>query len=167
MRRRELMLLLGGAGVARAAEGDAGDRVPQRRLVRPVCSVCGRGSRRAERKRLCRGAKFGDRIRWAEGHYDRLPALAADLVGHTVNAILAGGDEPTLTAKSATSTIPIVFVSGDDPVDTRLVASFARPGGNLTGVSFLGVELLSDLISQAGVIALLVNPNNFNDTSLT
>jgi putative ABC transport system substrate-binding protein len=105
--------------------------------------------------------------RFAEGRYDMLPALAADLVGRKVNLILAAGDGPALAAKNATSTIPIIFSSGIDPVRAGLVASFARPGGNLTGVSGMNIELLpkriellSELVPQAGVIALLVNPNN-------
>jgi putative ABC transport system substrate-binding protein len=103
--------------------------------------------------------------RWAEGHYDRLPALAADLVGRKVDVIAAlGGTSPALAAKSATSTIPIVFSVGD-PVERGLVASLARPGGNLTGVSSLDltpkrVEMLSELVPRATLIAVLVNPNN-------
>jgi hypothetical protein len=103
--------------------------------------------------------------RWAEGHYDRLPALAADLVGRKVNLIVAPVLSSALAAKSATSIIPIVFVS-DYPVEYGLVASLARPGGNLTGVSvFSGellskrLELISELVPQSRVIALLVNPN--------
>ena len=105
--------------------------------------------------------------RWADGSYDRLPALAADLVGRKVDVIAASG-APTsaLAAKSATSTIPIVFITAD-PVGEGLVASLARPGGNLTGVSALTIdlmpklfELLSEMVPHAGVIALLVNPNN-------
>ena len=108
--------------------------------------------------------------RWAEGHYDRLPALAAELVGRKVDVIVSAGGSPTaLAAKSATSTIPIVFRSGAEAVELGLVASLARPGGNLTGVSMLvdeltpkRLELLSELVPQARVIALLVNPNNTN-----
>jgi putative tryptophan/tyrosine transport system substrate-binding protein len=106
--------------------------------------------------------------RWAEGHYDRLPALAADLVGRKVDLIMASTPPSALAAKSATSTIPIVFRHGGDPVKDGLVTNLARPGGNLTGVSQLGdegltakrLELLSELVPLAGVIALLVNPNN-------
>jgi putative ABC transport system substrate-binding protein len=106
--------------------------------------------------------------RWAEGRYDRLPALAADLVARKVDVIAtSGGNVSARAAKSATSTIPIVFATGADPVAADLVGSLARPGSNLTGVSFLTteltakrLELLSELVPQAGVIALLVNPNN-------
>ena len=106
--------------------------------------------------------------RWAEGQYDRLPALAADLVSRKVDLIAAGGgDLAARAAKTATSTIPIVCTIGDDPVVTGLVASLARPGGNLTGVSFLTVELhakrlelISEVVPQGRVIDLMVNPNS-------
>ena len=105
--------------------------------------------------------------RWAEGNYARLPALATDLVRRKVDVIATGGGPPAaLAAKDATSTIPIVFVVGTDPVELGLVASLARPGGNLTGASMLmtalnpkRLELLSELVPQARKIALLVNPN--------
>ena len=105
--------------------------------------------------------------RWAEGRYDRVPALAADLVARKVDVIAAiGGTPPALAAKTATATIPIVFGTGD-PIESGLIASLAQPGGNLTGISALGIELtpkllelLSELVPQAKVIALLVNPNN-------
>ena len=105
--------------------------------------------------------------RWAEGMIDRLPALAADLVGRRVDVIAAFGPPAARAAKNATSTIPIAFTIGADPVAEGLIANLARPGGNLTGVSILAVgltpkrlELLSELVPQAKVIALLVNPNN-------
>ena len=104
--------------------------------------------------------------RWAEGKYDRLPALAADLVGRKVDLIVANNPPPALAAKSATSTIPIVFRGGTDPVADGLVASLARPGGNLTGVSIADdltakrLELLTELVPRARMLALLVNPNH-------
>jgi len=105
--------------------------------------------------------------RWAEGRYDRLPGLAAELVARKVDVIAAlGGTPPALAAKNATATIPIVFGAGD-PVGLGLVASLARPGGNLTGTSGLElelapklVELLSELVPRARVIALLVTSKN-------
>jgi len=115
------------------------------------------------------GRNVAIEYRWAEGHYDRLHALAADLVARKVDVIATGGGAPSaLAAKGATSTIPITFV-GADPVGDGLVASLARPGGNLTGISLLavelmpkGLELLSELVPQARAIVLLANPNNSN-----
>jgi putative tryptophan/tyrosine transport system substrate-binding protein len=106
--------------------------------------------------------------RWAEGRYDRLPAFAADLVDRKVDVIVtSGGFPPALAAKRRTSRTPIVFVVADDPVEAGLVASFSRPGGNLTGSSIMGAELmpkrfelLSELVPKARVVALLLNPNN-------
>src|SRR5215471_6897273 len=113
------------------------------------------------------GQNVAIEYRLAESHYDRLPALAADLVGRKVDVILTiGGELPARAAKGATSTIPIVSIFGADPVDAGLVASLARPGGNLTGFTLLGteltakrLELLSELVPQAGVVALLVDPD--------
>ena len=105
--------------------------------------------------------------RWAEGRYDRLPALAADLVGHKVDMIATGSVAGMQAAKSATSTIPVVFFGGGDLVAAGLIDSLARPGGNLTGFTTMSLELnpkrlelLSELVPQAKVIALLVNPKN-------
>jgi len=87
--------------------------------------------------------------RWMEGRSDRLPALVADLVGRNVDVIVAGGPLPALALKSASSTIPIVFNVGMDPVGAGLVASFAHPGGNLTGVSIMSRELMTSVTSSS------------------
>ena len=104
--------------------------------------------------------------RWAEGRFERLPALAAELVQRPVDAIMAAqGAVSALAAKRATSTVPIVFVTADDPVAAGLVASLSRPGGNLTGVSRFGtmlgaknLELIHQVVPAASQVALLINP---------
>ena len=113
------------------------------------------------------GQNVAIEYRWAEGHYERLPALARDLVDRQVDVIVAFGPPAAHAAPSATAAIPIVFAVGTDPVADGLVASLARPGGNLTGISILAVELvpkrlelLTELVPQAKVVALLVNPTN-------
>lgn len=105
--------------------------------------------------------------RWAEGQYDRLPGLAAELVRMPVTVLAATGITAALAAKAATKTIPLVFHTGGDPVQAGLVASLNKPGGNVTGVVSLNkvvvpkqLELLHELVPRAGVITFLVNPNN-------
>jgi len=111
------------------------------------------------------GQNMAIEYRYAEGHDDRPSALAADLVGRKVDVIVAAGGPASRAAKEASQTIPIVFTIGGDPVATGLVASLSRPGGNVTGVTWLAVELMSkrlelmsELVPQARAIALLVNP---------
>ena len=171
MSRRELMLLLGGlmtaARALRAQQampviGFLSSRSPGEAAT--VVAAFHQGLAETD---YVEGQNLAIEYRWAEGRYDRLAALAADLIGRKVNLIVATGGTPSaLAAKSATSTIPIVFISSD-PVKYGIVASLSRPGGNLTGFSVLGdellpkrLELLSELVPQARVIALLVNPNN-------
>ena len=113
------------------------------------------------------GQNVAIEFRWAEGQYDRLPALVADLVRHQVTVLAATTAPAALAAKAATTTIPIVFATDSDPVQLGLTASLSRPGGNVTGVTQLNVEvgpkrleLAHELIPAATVIALLVNPTN-------
>ena len=143
MRRRELMLLLvGGLTVARTL------RAQQKAMpvigflnstspgpFAPFVAAFHQGLSEAG---YVDGQNVAIEYRWAEGSYDRLPALAADLVRRKVDLIATSGDPASaLAAKSATSKIPIVFTSGDDPVANELVAGLARPGGNLTGISLM------------------------------
>jgi putative tryptophan/tyrosine transport system substrate-binding protein len=174
MDRRELMLLLGGTMTAARALRAQQKAMPVIGFLGSTSPGVSAPSLAAFRQGLSETGYVERKdvaieYRWAEGNYDRLPALAADLVSRKVDVIVTGTTPATLAAKSATSTIPIVFMIGADPVEVGLVASLARPGGNLTGIAIMvteltpkRLELLSDLVPQAKVIALLVNPNNSN-----
>ena len=114
------------------------------------------------------GQNVAIEYRWAEGQFDRLPDLAADLVRHQVSIIFAGGGvDPSLAAKAATSKIPIVFANGTDPVEAGLVGSLDHPGANVTGITFLlntlgpkELEVLHELVPKAALVAVLINPKS-------
>jgi ABC-type uncharacterized transport system substrate-binding protein len=178
MNRRELLLLLGGAMIAARPLRAQQKAMPVIGFLsatspEPLAPYVTAFHQGLSQTAYVEHKNVAIEYRWAEGHYDRLPELAADLVGRKVDVIVStGGITAALAAKSATSTIPIVFVQGGDPVELGLVASLARPGGNATGFSLLGgelipkrLELLSELVPQASVIALFVNPN-MADTEL-
>ena len=171
MRRRELMLMPGGAMTATSALRAQQKAMPVIgwlgiNVLDPAAPALVAFRQGLSETGYVEGQNVAIEYRWAQSRYDRLPALAADLVDRKVDVIMAISNASALAAKSATSAIPIVF-SGTDPVERGLVASLARPGGNLTGVSVMTtellpkrLELLSELVPQARMIALLVNPNN-------
>jgi putative tryptophan/tyrosine transport system substrate-binding protein len=173
VKRRELLLLLGGAMTAARSLRAQQKAMPvigylSSSAAGPTAPWIAAFHQGLGETGYVEGQNLTIEYRWAEGHYERLPALAADLVGRGVDVIATSGTPPAQAAKTATSTIPIVFSVGD-PVGLGLIASLSRPGGNLTGVSNLAVELnpkrlelVSELVPQARVIALLVNQNNPN-----
>jgi putative tryptophan/tyrosine transport system substrate-binding protein len=172
MRRRDFLTLVGGATAlpiaARAQKSGT-----------PVIGFLGTGSPGALQELLAafhrglgetgyvEGQNIKIEYRFAEGQYNRLPALAAELVQYQVTAIVTtGGSRAALAAKAATNKIPIIFSAGDDPVETGVVSSLNRPSGNVTGATFITsvleakrLELLHELVPNVGVIALLVNPS--------
>ena len=153
---------------ARAAAGDAGDRVSQPQSPDGFTWRL-RGFRQGLKDTgYVEGENVAIEYRWAENQIDRLPELAAELVRRRVAVIAAtGGPAAALAAKAATTTIPIVFIVADDPVRLGLVASLARPGGNLTGINILSaelaakrLELLRELVPAATRVAVLVDPTD-------
>jgi len=174
MRRREFIAGLGTAAALPLA-------AHAQQAKKPIIGYLGTGSPEADADRLrafqqglgetgyVEGKNVAIEYRWMEvGRVDRIPALAADLVRRQVAVIVVmGGPDGTWAAKAATATIPIVFFTGGDPVAFGLVASLARPGGNVTGVTSLGeevgpkrLELMHELLPEASVMALVVNPTN-------
>ena len=175
MRRREFITVLGGAAawplVARAQQKAmpvigwlyGGSPLPPN-TESPAAAAFRKG---LSETGYAEGQNLAIEFRFAEGHFDRLPTLVADLVGRKVSLIIAVAAVSALAAKKATSTIPIVFAGVNDPIGLGLVASLAQPGGNITGFSNISsqltpkrLDLLCELLPHATVIALLVDPNN-------
>ncbi len=174
MRRREFITLLGGAAAAWPLAGRA------QQPAMPVVGLLGATTAQGyaaqvsaflqglEEVGFVEGRDVAIEYRWADGQYDRLPALAADLVRHRVAVIATiGGNASSLAAKAATATIPVVFHGSIDPVEAGFVASLNRPGGNLTGVVTLNIEtgqkrleLIHEVVPAATVMGLLLNPTN-------
>jgi putative ABC transport system substrate-binding protein len=181
MRRREFIRLLGAAAAwPLAAHAQQPDTMAVVGYLGTATRAAGVQIMGALRQSLAEGGYIEGRsvvidAQWAEGQYDRLPALAAEMVRRRVAVIIAtGGTAAALAAKAATRTIPIVFSVTDDPVALGLVANLARPGGNATGVTFLLAELgakqfglLRELVPKATRIGLLVNPKNTTSSAQT
>jgi putative ABC transport system substrate-binding protein len=181
MQRREVITLLGGA----AASWPLTARAQQPPM--PVIGFLGAGSAKSDVYRTTafrqglteagyvEGRNVAFEYRWAEDQYERLPALAAELVRREVAVIVAiGGNTSAVAAKSATATIPIVFEIGGDPIALGLVASLARPGGNITGTTFLvgtlaakQFEILHETVPKAALIGFLLNPTNVDAETKT
>ena len=173
MRRRDFITLLGGAAAASPVGAWAQQpAMPVLGILHPTTAEANAGNLAALRAGLkeggyIEGQNLAIEYRYAEGRNDRLPALAADLVRRSVNVIAPQGSPAVLAAKAATTTIPIVFQAGIDPVKVGLVASLNRPGGNITGVSNVSstlaakrLELLHKLAPDAATIGVLVDPTN-------
>jgi len=172
MRRRDFVTLLGGSAIAWPLAVQAQQRAMP--VVGFVNAVSPSGSypplpaflKGLAETGFVEGRNVAIEYRWAEGHYERLPALIADLVQHKVRVIAATGTSAAVAAKTATATIPIVFEMGSDPVELGLVASLSQPGGNVTGVANFTIELASkqlgllhELVPRTTTIAALFNPN--------
>ena len=180
MRRREFITLLGGAAVAWPLAARAQQKVPtigflSGRSLESDSHLVAAFRQGLKEKGHVEGQNVAIEFRWAEGQFDRLPALAADLVGRKAAAIFAGGmDIAIRVVRTAITTTPTVFATGGDPVELGLVASFNRPGGNATAVTVIAaallpkrLELLRELVASSAVVAVLVNPNDPNAAPYT
>lgn len=173
MQRREFIMLLGTAVAAWSLAARAQQPIPIVGFVHtgeagPNASFVAAFSQGLKDAGHVEGQTVSIEYRWADGHLERIPALVLELVRRPVAVLLTGGgDVPPLVAKGATATIPIVFVIGDDPVASGLVASLNRPGGNVTGATIIAselgpkrVEMTFELLPHVSAVAMLLNPNN-------
>jgi putative ABC transport system substrate-binding protein len=170
MRRRDFVTLLGGAAAAWPLAAHAQSTMPVIGFLGTGSEAQSHGQVTAFRRGLSQvgfdeGRNVAFEFRWAEGRYERLPAMAAELARRPVALILANAPPAALTAKATTATIPIVFVVGFDPVAAGLAASLRRPGGNATGMTLISVvlgqkrlEILREIAPKASVVAMLANP---------
>jgi putative ABC transport system substrate-binding protein len=174
MQRREFITLIGGAAATWPMAGRAQPAMPVIGYLsigtpETLAHFVGAIHQGLKETGYVEGRNLAIEYRWVENQYDRLPAMAADLVRRQVAVIYAQAPPSALAAKAATTTIPIVFTSGGDPVESGLVASISRPGGNVTGVTLFTsvvvakrLEILRELVPNNRVIALLVNPTSAN-----
>jgi len=174
VRRRDLITFLGGAAIVwpLPARAQRADRKPvvgflNAAIADHYTKFTNEFRRGLREMGFVEGQNVSVEFRWAEGHYERLPDLAADLISQRVAVIAATSTPAALVAKKATTTIPIVFTTGSDPVELGLVTNIARPGGNVTGATQITMELgpkrlelLHQLMPKATVLALAVNPTN-------
>ena len=172
MRRREFITLIGGAAAAWPLAVRAQDRVPRvgfmgNSTAALEANLIGPFRNRLRELGYEEGRTIAIEYRWAEGHYDRFPALVAELLAARVDVIVTAGTPASLAVKQMTSSVPLVMIAVGDPVGTELVTSLARPGGNLTGLSSIApdlegkrLELLREVVPGLRRVGLFINPLN-------